>query len=233
VTTQGGAADAVAGAPIGGRDVAPDGSPVEVYRRLPPNGEAEIVHAAAAPDSAILELGAGAGRVTRRLVELGHPVVAVDESAEMLAELSGTPGVETVCTTIQALNLGRTFPTVLLGSHLVNTPPPQRAEFLSAARRHADRGTLAAIEVYPPGMTWTAASPPSLGPVDVALADVSVEGGRVKATATYTVDGRTWRQPFEAELLDEDGLRRVLTESGFTFDRWLDPARGWLAARAT
>jgi len=232
VTAEGGAGGRVVRGAVATSHVAPDGSPLEVYRRLPPNGEAEIVHAAAAPGSAILELGSGAGRVTRRLVELGHHVVAVDESAEMLAEMSGVPGVETVCARIEGLDVGRTFPTVLLGNHLVNTPPPQRGEFLSAARRHADRGTLAAIEVYPPGMTWAATRPTSVGPVEVSLSDVSVERDLVRATATYTVDGQTWRQPFEAELLDEDGLRRVLGESGFTFERWLARSRGWLAARA-
>ena len=65
--------------------ITPDGCAVELYRLLPPMGEPEIVHAAIPAGAAILELGAGAGRVTHALVALGHPVVAVDESAEMLA----------------------------------------------------------------------------------------------------------------------------------------------------
>jgi SAM-dependent methyltransferase len=56
-------------------------------------GEPEVVHAAIPAGASILELGAGAGRVTRRLVELGHPVVAVDESPEMLARIrEAAPG---------------------------------------------------------------------------------------------------------------------------------------------
>ena len=69
--------------------ITPDGCAVELYRVLPAMGEPEVVHAAIPAGAAILELGAGAGRVTRRLVALGHPVVAVDESAEMLACVRG------------------------------------------------------------------------------------------------------------------------------------------------
>jgi ubiquinone/menaquinone biosynthesis C-methylase UbiE len=55
-------------------------------------GEPEIVHGAIPPGASILELGAGAGRMTRPLVTLGHPVVAVDESGEMLARIRGAAG---------------------------------------------------------------------------------------------------------------------------------------------
>ena len=67
--------------------ITPDGSAVELYALLPPMGEPEVVHAAIPAGASILELGAGAGRMTHRLVELGHPVVAVDESPEMLARI--------------------------------------------------------------------------------------------------------------------------------------------------
>jgi ubiquinone/menaquinone biosynthesis C-methylase UbiE len=81
-------------------------------------GEPEIVHAAVPAGASILELGAGTGRVTHRLVALGHPVVAVDESAEMLARIRGA---ETVRARIEELDLGRRFDAVLLASFLVNT----------------------------------------------------------------------------------------------------------------
>jgi predicted RNA methylase len=51
-------------------------------------GEPEIVHAAAgSPRASVLELGAGTGRIADALAALGHPVVAVDESPEMLAHI--------------------------------------------------------------------------------------------------------------------------------------------------
>jgi SAM-dependent methyltransferase len=90
--------------------VAPDGSPVEIYRRLPAGEEPAIIHLAAGEGVEILELGSGAGRVARALVALGHRVTAVDESADMLADLRGTPGVEVVQSRIEELDPGRTFP---------------------------------------------------------------------------------------------------------------------------
>ena len=53
--------------------VAPDGSPVELYRNLPSFGEAEIVSGAIAPNASVLELGCGTGRMTARLVSAGIP----------------------------------------------------------------------------------------------------------------------------------------------------------------
>jgi SAM-dependent methyltransferase len=72
-----------------GTDAAPDGSPVEVYLRLPPGEEPGIVHAAVPEGAAVLELGCGAGRLTRALLAFGHPVVAVDQSPEMLRHVQG------------------------------------------------------------------------------------------------------------------------------------------------
>jgi SAM-dependent methyltransferase len=43
----------------------------------------------------ILDLGAGTGKLTRSLVELGHDVLAVEPSAEMIGELRrALPGIE-------------------------------------------------------------------------------------------------------------------------------------------
>jgi len=54
-----------------------DGSPVEVYRRLPAMGEPELAHALF-PGGRVLDLGAGTGRIADPLVALGHDVLAVD-----------------------------------------------------------------------------------------------------------------------------------------------------------
>ena len=69
--------------------ITPDGCAVEFYARMTARGEPAIVHAATGPGASILELGCGAGRVTHPLVALGHPVVAVDESPDMLAYVRG------------------------------------------------------------------------------------------------------------------------------------------------
>ncbi len=54
----------------------------------------------------ILDLGAGTGLLTERLVAAGHDVVAADVSADMLAELSARlPGVPTLLTGAESLPL--------------------------------------------------------------------------------------------------------------------------------
>src|SRR5580704_2232265 len=98
--------------------ITPDGCAVEFYARMTAQGEPEIVHNALRPGASILELGSGTGRITHPLVALGHPVVAVDESPEMLAYVRDA---ETVCSRIEDLALGRRFDAVLLASHLINT----------------------------------------------------------------------------------------------------------------
>ncbi|MEN3358121.1 MAG: hypothetical protein V7637_2103 [Mycobacteriales bacterium] len=76
-------------APRGGGPgpITPDGRAVAVYAALPPRQEPDIISAAVPAGSSILELGVGAGRITRPLVDLGYRVVAVDGSAEMLAHV--------------------------------------------------------------------------------------------------------------------------------------------------
>jgi SAM-dependent methyltransferase len=71
--------------------ITPDGCAVDFYARMTAMGEPEIVHAAASPGARILELGCGTGRITQPLVALGHPVVAVDESPEMLINTDDIP----------------------------------------------------------------------------------------------------------------------------------------------
>jgi SAM-dependent methyltransferase len=81
----------------------------------------------------------GTGRVAHRLIELGHRVVAVDQSAAMLAHIRDA---ETVCAPIAGLDIGRAF-GVLLASHLANVPDrPGRQAILTAARRHVAPGRM-------------------------------------------------------------------------------------------
>src|ERR1700722_18205736 len=99
--------------------ITPDGCAVDFYALMPDFGEPGIVHEAAGAGASILELGAGAGRVTHPLIALGHSVVAVDESPEMLAHVRGA---RTVVASIEDLDLGERFDVVVLASHLVNVP---------------------------------------------------------------------------------------------------------------
>jgi SAM-dependent methyltransferase len=206
--------------------VTPDGSPVEIYLALPGAREAELVASALPASASILELGCGTGRVTHELVDRGFRVTALDESAEMLEHVRGA---ETVHARIEELELGRTFDCVLLASHFVNAPVAD--VFLDACARHVDANGVVLAEAYPPDLEWAVGPVTRLGDVSIELADVELEGERVRAAMAYELDGRRWLQEFEAVLLDEDELFRTLQESGLAFDRWLDRRRGWLIAR--
>src|SRR5438128_598118 len=110
---------------VGPGAITPDGCGVEFYAQLPPgHREADLVAAVAKAGATVLELGAGAGRVTRCLTERGLQVVAVDESAEMLDRIAGT---RTVVARIEELDLCMHFDVVMLASHLVNVPDDDAA----------------------------------------------------------------------------------------------------------
>jgi SAM-dependent methyltransferase len=208
--------------------VTPDGSPVEVYLRLPPRGEAELVHGAIAPGAEVLELGCGVGRITHELIRLGHPVVAVDESREMLAHVRGA---ETVLARIEELDLGRRFPCVLLASHFVNVDEEEeRDALLRACMRHLTPDGAVLIERYAPDWVPEGSATAYVGDVAVRMRDVRREGRRFAATAEYTLDGRTWRQPFAAVLLDDDELEAALRRVGLTLERTLDERGAWIEA---
>lgn len=125
--------------------ITPDGCGVEFYAQLPPgHREADLVAAVAAEGATVLELGAGAGRVTRCLTERGLQVVAVDESAEMLARIAGA---QTVVERIEELDLGRHFDVVMLASHLINLPDDDAAlQLLRTCSRHVSRHGQVLIE---------------------------------------------------------------------------------------
>jgi SAM-dependent methyltransferase len=87
---------------------ASDGSPVDLFLRVPSFGEAERIHELIPAGAGVLELGCGVGRVTHGLVRLGHPVTAVDESEAMLAHVRGA---EVIRGRIEELDLRRRFDT--------------------------------------------------------------------------------------------------------------------------
>jgi SAM-dependent methyltransferase len=212
-------------------EVAPDGSPVEIYRRLPPGGEAELIHGALANGASILELGCGAGRVTHGLLRLGHPVTAVDESVEMLAHVRGA---EVVQATVEDLELGRTFDAVILGSHFVNEEDAaQCRRLLEVCARHAGPRGSVLIESYPAALDWVGAVGETRlqGDVAITLREATSDGPIVEAVVEYAVDGRSWRQAFRARMLPERALKEALRESGLQLVRWLDDRRSWSESR--
>ena len=202
--------------------VAPDGSPVLLYRRLPAGDEPRLIAANVPAGASILELGAGAGRVTHPLVRLGFRVTAVDESPAMLAWVHGA---ERIPARIEGLALNERFDAVLLASHLVNTPDDdRRARFLEACRRHvAERGVVL-LEHHPSDWAETVAEQDaSIGDIEVLLREVRREPPFVSAVAVYTVAGQTFRQPFTVRVLTADGLADALRAAGLEPIRALSP----------
>ncbi|MDQ2852789.1 MAG: class I SAM-dependent methyltransferase [Actinomycetota bacterium] len=129
---------------------------MKIYAALPPHGEADIIHAALPSGATILELGCGTGRIADSLVALGHRVVAVDSSREMLSYLRSA---EPVHSTIEALALAERFDGVVLASVLVNTfDPDQRTQFLRTAVRHMAPGATLVVQRHAPGWAETVVS---------------------------------------------------------------------------
>jgi SAM-dependent methyltransferase len=205
-----------------------DGCAVEVYAALPAEDEPRIIHEATPPGGAILELGAGTGRVTHPLLELGHPVTAVDASPEMLRRIRGG---RTVCGRVEELDLGERFATVVLGSHLVNSADPaDGAAMLATCRRHLAPGGRALIERLPPEFfDDPEAGASQKGPVELKLREVSLpEPGIVHATMHYRIGERHWTQTFSVRRFTADEL----PAAGLVLDRALTPDGRWLAAVA-
>jgi SAM-dependent methyltransferase len=208
-------------------DAAPDGSPVDLYVTLPPVGEPELVHASVPTGAEILELGSGAGRITHGLVALGHPVVAVDQSSEMLSHVRGA---EKVRADIEGLSLGRTFPVVLLASNLVNTvEDDRRCRFLATCRRHVSDDGVVIVQRLDPSATWDEAGS-NIGEVRVRTRDVRREGSLVSATVEYRTGDKVWRHPFTCRILDDAALDEALADAGLLRRRLLDKAPVWVEA---
>jgi SAM-dependent methyltransferase len=210
--------------------ITPDGCAVDLYALLPPVGEPGVVHAAVPAGASILELGAGAGRVTHPLVALGHPVVAVDQSPEMLARVRGA---ETVRARIQDLRLGRRFDAVLVGSFLVNVADHGlKRRFLEACRDHVDDGGCVLVQRHPPSWFDEAAEGArTLDGITFRLRDLRRPGpGLLAATVEYQMGDRLWTQSFTAERLDDAALAAALAEAGLAVDAYLTGDGSWVRA---
>ena len=188
--------------------VAPDGSPVTLYARLPSLGEPELIHAAVPGGAEILELGAGAGRVRIRLIALGHPVVAVDNSEEMLALIDGA---ETVLADIETLDLGRRFRPSSCSRATSSTTRTTRSGARSStvcARTFSPDGQVL-LQGFPrdwtPSTQWTQHGDRA----GCGCAAFTLDGGLVTGEMEYARQAaRRHVQAFESKLLSDSGARR-------------------------
>ncbi len=212
--------------------ITPDGCSVEVYSLREQRDELAMVQAVAPPGAAVLELGAGAGRVTRSLVAAGYALTAVDESREMLARIEDA-AVDLVPARIQDLDLGREYDAVLLMSHLINTDDDVlRHQFLASCRRHVTRDGVVLVQAHPPEWFDRADEVRGVdGDVAVRLHNIiRPDPGRLMATVEYTHQERRWSHTFTARRLDERDIRLALDAAGLAFDRWVDDEHAWFSA---
>lgn len=206
---------------------APDGSSVGLYARLPPLGEPEVIHAAIPPSSDILELGAGAGRITHALVALGHRVVAVDNSPEMLEHVTGA---EKVLADLETLRLGRRFPVVVLASNFASDArAEQRQAVFSCCARHVTGTGQVLLQRIPPD--WEPDSDwKQLGEIRARLRHFEHRGAVVDGEMEYLLDGLRIQHAFSSELLSDAELAAELRSVGLSLRRVLDAPGEWIEA---
>ncbi|RFU36671.1 class I SAM-dependent methyltransferase [Actinomadura logoneensis] len=210
--------------------IAEDGSAVEYYLVSPADdASARLVHDALPEGASVLDLGSGTGRVSAPLRELGHPVTAVDASADMLAHVPA--GIRTVRSGIEELALDERFDCVLLMSFLVNYG--DRDALLASCRRHVSDGGRVLIQREPDGFfdefprEWTGRNG-----VRTRLSEVVPVGpGTVTATLEYDSGDRAWSHTFTTRRLGDDELPEVLGKAGLRLDGFLTEDRTWVVAR--
>ncbi len=208
-------------------EIAPDGSPVLLYSRLPALGEPKLIHEAVPAGAEILELGAGAGRITHELLALGHTVVAVDNSSAMLACIRGA---ETVLADLESLDLGRRFPVVVLASNFINDPDADtRRRYLATCARHVLPDGQVLLQGFPrdwsPNTDWS-----EHGDVRIRLQRFELTGDLVSGEMEYVVDGVELHHAFESKLLSEEELERDLRAVGLRRKSVLDERGSWTEA---
>jgi SAM-dependent methyltransferase len=204
-----------------------DGCAVEVYRRLPYDGELEPLSRYFPPGCTVLELGCGTGRLTRPLLDKGCRVTAVDNSPDMLRHVP--EAAARIRCDIETLDLDSRFDVVLLAANLINTADDaMRRGMLVACRRHvAARGCLlfrrhdpARFRSLRTGHYQTA------GEVRIHLERMD-HGDRIsEVSLLYACGDEQWRHHFTVRLLDDEDVRAAMNEAGFASLEWIDTKWG-------
>ena len=145
---------------------------------------------AEAADGAVLELGAGTGRVAIDLAAKGHEVVALDSDPELLAALAEcAPTVTRVTADARDFELDATFSLVLAPMQLVQIVGGRagRAAMLDRVRAHLTADTLFAAALARPldAIPEGDASPP--------LPDMLERDGWVFSSQPVAVEERNGR----------------------------------------
>ncbi|MCF3124203.1 class I SAM-dependent methyltransferase [Streptomyces arenae] len=214
--------------------ITPDGCAVDLYTRLSVGEEPDVVAGAVPAGAHILELGSGAGRVTRPLLDRGFRVTAVDESAEMLEKVAALDGgVRTVRSPIEKLDLGEKFSVVMLASFLVHSGDVAvRRGLLRACRSHVtDDGC---VLIQREGADYHTNLPrervdPGGYTVRILSAD-PVGDGVNQVRAEYVFPDAVWTQTFLARPLTPEQFEEALAEADLKVDKYLTDDGTWVRA---
>jgi hypothetical protein len=147
--------------------------------------------------------------------------------------LEAITDAETVVSSIETLDLRRTFDAVVLGSNLVNTPDDtQRQAFLRTCRRHMHQRSIALIEAYAPDRVRGAKTGIlSQGDgINCYLEELRRQGALFRATIVYEAEDARWTQTFAAKLLSELDLMRELERADLAFQQWRNDSKSWFSA---
>lgn len=210
-----------------------DGSLIELYRRMPPTGEPEQIEALLRPQSSVLELGAGTGRIADPLVALGHQVTAVDDSAEMLA---GVRLARTVRARIEDVRLATRFDAVLLVTNLIHYRGSHLRQAVLATVAHHLKPTGKAVIQWKPPSYW-AARPSGwteykmLGDVKARVTVHTNRDRLVDGEYALIADESELGQCFHLEVLTIEELQREFDRAGLQLmnapesTEWLEVVR--------
>ncbi len=197
-----------------------------MYLALPAGDDPMLIHRSVGEGTSILELGSGPGRLTRVLFALGHDVVAVDDSEEMLSHVTGA---ETVCGDLFDLELRRKFDVVLAASHLINhADSVMRRSLLDVCKRHLRPSGSVLIQRLEPGWPPNDRSTGSVGPIDMTFTVRARTGDVVAAAMEYRLGSQSWTQDFEAVDVDDGLLDETAVASGLRVEGPLNDAKTWL-----
>ncbi|SOJ57375.1 hypothetical protein MSIMFB_04854 [Mycobacterium simulans] len=214
----------------GASAVTNDGTMVESLRRLPATGQVELIRDLIEPNCYLLDLGAGIGRLANPLAELGYQVTAVDDSAELLAEIRHA---RRVCARIEELRLPEKFDAVLLASSLINYPGNDLRRGVLATVAHHLKPTGKAIIQWRSPLWFTSleqdgSSRWTNGPL-MRIANIHTDpDGLVNGDVTFEFDGQTWCQPFRLERMTSAELRDELDCVGLQLDTSDPDTTEWL-----
>ncbi|BBX98668.1 class I SAM-dependent methyltransferase [Mycobacterium lacus] len=207
-----------------------DGSLIELYRRMPPTGEPEQIHALLQPQSSVLELGAGTGRIADPLVEFGHHVTAVDDSDLMLAQVRHARPVRA---RIEDLQLAERFDAVLLATNLIHYRGDDLRRAVLGSLAHHLKPTGKAIIQWKPPPYWAArpsgwTESKTIGDVTVRVTIHRNSDGLVDGEYALLVDESELRQCFHLEVLTVEELRHGLNDAGLRLLNNTPESTEWL-----